>query len=287
MDSIFSNISITILTAIISGFLGAWFQYWFLNRKVNKVRGIAIKALKIFQGYAKKKQTFDMVASEFNNKIDIVEKRAVLVALCKLGIPVARPVDDSFHIENVRFEHEEIDKETIELMIGQVNKGNCDDLFFSDVEAYFSSNTRLMAVRAVAKKYVDVDFAYCYYDKQKDKIMHTKIATDLFTPGELNILTVFKIRSSWDTFFDENGKVVQEKLDNLKKEIDLGIWDTYLFWDSESYLNIQTQNKMANVFTNAVLLNLEAQQKGQTNKEMLDEKLDKILYTLSEHKNND
>lgn len=270
MDPIFSNISITIFTAIISGFLGAWFQYWFQKRKVNKVRGIAIKALKIFQGYAKKKQTFDMVASEFNNKIDIVEKRAVLVALCKLGIPVVRPVDDSFHIENVRFEHEEIDKETIELMIGQVNKGNCDDLFFSDVEAYFSSNTRLMAVCAVAKKYVDVDFAYCYYDKQKDKIMHTKIATDLFTPGELNILTVFKIRSSWDTFFDENGKVVQEKLDNLKKEIDLGIWDTYLFWDSESYLNIQTQNKMANVFTNAVLLNLEAQQKGQTNKEMLE-----------------
>lgn len=32
-----------------------------------------------------------MVASEFNNKIDIVEKRAVLVALCKLGIPVVRP----------------------------------------------------------------------------------------------------------------------------------------------------------------------------------------------------
>lgn len=270
MDSILSNISITILTAIISGFLGAWFQYWFQNRKVNKVRGIAIKALKIFQGYAKKKQTFDMVASEFNNKIDIVEKRAVLVALCKLGIPVVRPVDDSFHIENVRFEHEEIDKETIELMIGQVNKGNCDDLFFSDVEAYFSSNTRLMAVRAVAKKYVDVDFAYCYYDKLTNQIHHTKIATDLFTPGELNILTVFKIRSSWDTFFDENGKVVPEKLDNLKKEIDLGIWDTYLFWDSESYFNIQTQNKMANVFTNAVLLNLEAQQKGQTNKEMLE-----------------
>ena len=44
---------------------------------------------------------------------------------------------------------------------------------------------------------------------------------------------------------------------------------------------------MANVFTNAVFLNSEAQQKGQTNKEILDEKLDKILYTLSEHKNND
>lgn len=39
-----------------------------------------------------------------------------------------------------------------------------------------------MAVRAVAKKYVDVDFAYCYYDKQTNQIHHTKIATDLFTP---------------------------------------------------------------------------------------------------------
>lgn len=46
-------------------------------------------------------------------------------------------------------------------------------------------------------------------------------------------------------------------------------------------------NQMTNVFTNAVLLNLEAQQKGQSNKDILDEKLDKILYTLSEHKNND
>lgn len=217
----------------------------------------------------------------------VSSKGLVLVALCKLGIPVVRSVDDSFHIENVRFEHEEIDKETIELMIGQVNKGNCDDLFFSDVETYFSSNTRLMAVRAVAKKYVDIDFAYCYYDKQKNQIMHTKIATDLFTPGKLNILAVFKLRSSWDTFFDLNGKVILEKLNNLKKEIDLGIWDTYLFWDSESYLNIQTQNRMANVITNVVLQNLEAQQKGLTNKDILDEKLDKILYTLSEHKNND
>ena len=44
---------------------------------------------------------------------------------------------------------------------------------------------------------------------------------------------------------------------------------------------------MANVITNVVLQNLEAQQKGLTNKDILDEKLDKILYTLSEHKNND
>lgn len=257
MDPIFSNISITILTAIISGFLGAWFQYWFQNRKVNKVRGIAIKALKIFQGCAKKKQTFDMVASEFNNKIDIVEKRAVLVALCKLGIPVVRPVDDSFHIENVRFEHEEIDKETIELMIGQVNKGNCDDLFFSDVEAYFSSNTRLMAVRSVAKKYVDMDFSKCEWDNENNVLSHSKDSLQLFTPGELNIVSVFRVRSCWRDYFDKNGKPILEKMDELKKEIDLGLWDTYLFWDWESYQNLQNQNYLVVAFANMMKANIK------------------------------
>ena len=42
---------------------------------------------------------------------------------------------------------------------------------------------------------------------------------------------------------------------------------------------------MANVITNVVLQNLEAQQKGLTNKDILDEKLDKILHILSEDKN--
>lgn len=257
MDPIFSNISITIFTAIIAGFFGAWFQYWFQNRKVNKVRGIAIKALKIFQGYAKKKQTFDMVASEFNNKIDIVEKRAVLVALCKLGIPVVRPVDNSFHIENVRFEHEEIDKETIELMIGQVNKGNCDDLFFSDVEAYFSSKTRLMAVRSVAKKYVDMDFSKCEWDNENNVLSHSKDSLQLFTPGELNIVSVFRVRSCWRDYFDKNGKPILEKMDELKKEIDLGLWDTYLFWDWESYQNLQNQNYLVVAFANMMKANIK------------------------------
>ena len=53
---------------------------------------IAIKALNVFSRYAKQGQTFDMAAPEFNNTLDVVEKRAVLVALCKLGIPVVKPI---------------------------------------------------------------------------------------------------------------------------------------------------------------------------------------------------
>ena len=161
------NVFSALLAAFLGGYFGAWFQHSFQNRKVNKVRKIAIKALDVFSRYAKQGQTFDKATSEFNNSLDVVEKRAVLVALCKLGIPVFKPIDDLFNIEDIKLEHKPIDKDTIDLMKGQVNKGNCDELFFSDVDAYFSSNTRLLAVRAVAKKYVDMDFSQCEWDNKK------------------------------------------------------------------------------------------------------------------------
>ena len=270
MDTILIRIAIIIITALVGGFLGAWFQYWFQNRKISRVRRIAIEALRIFLDYARKNQTFDMAASEFNNRVNIVEKRAVLVALCKLGIPIVKPVDESFCIEHVRFEKEIIDKDSIKLMMGQVNKGNCDELFFSDVETYFSSNSRLMAVRAVAKKYIDVDFSHCVYDKKDNVISHPKTVTNLFTPGEINVLGVFKMRTCWDTYFDDNGKAIPEKMACLKKEIDLGIWDTYLFWDWESYQNLQTQSRMANVMATAMLQNLGKQQSPVPSNEKLD-----------------
>lgn len=272
MASILVKIVVIIVSAIAGGFFGAWFSYRFQSRKIVKVRRIAIKALEIFLNYAKKRQTYDLAASEFNNKINIVEKRAILVALCKLGIPFMKPVDDVFCIEHVRFEHEEIDRDTINLMIEQINKGNCDELFFSDVEAYFSSNSRLLAVRAVAKKYVDIDFSKCDYDKTNNVINHPNFPIKLFTPGEFNVISVFRLRTNWDVYFDANGKAIPEKMTTLKKEIDLGIWDTYLFWDLESYQNMQNQSNMANVFAKVILQNMGIQQNATASNEKFDEK---------------
>lgn len=256
MELVISVLS-ALVAAFLGGYFGAWFQYLFQNRKVNKVRQIVIKAMNVFCRYAKQGQTFDMAASEFNNSLDVVEKRAVLVALCKLGIPVVKPIYDLFNIEDVKFEHKPIDKVTIDLMKGQVNKGNCDCLFFSDVDAYFSSNTRLLAVRAVAKKYVDMDFSKCEWDNKNNELCHSTDLQLLFTPGELNIISVFRIRSCWRDYFDKNGKPIHEKMDELKKEIDLGLWDTYLFWDWESYLNLQNQNYLAVAFAKVMNANMQ------------------------------
>lgn len=99
METIIS-ILLALLSAFLGGYFGAWFQHSFQNRKVNKVRKIAIKALDVFCRYVKQGQTFDKAASEFNNSLDVVEKRAVLVALCKLGIPVVKPINDLFQIYN-------------------------------------------------------------------------------------------------------------------------------------------------------------------------------------------
>lgn len=250
--SVVFYILIPLCCALLGGYFGAYFQSWFQNRKISKVRRIAIQALKVFERYAKQNQTYDMAASEFNNDLDIVEKRSVLVALCKLGIPVIKPLDSTFNIDDVKFEHKVIEKETIGLMIGQVNKGNCDDMFFSDVETYFSANTRLLAARAVAKKYVDIDLSECKCDRVAMVINHPKNMSDLFTPGEINILNVFRDRTCCQVYFDETGKSIQCKMDELKREIDLGLWDTYLFWDWISYQNVLNQNYMAATFANAL-----------------------------------
>lgn len=231
MDTDWIDILIPILAALLGGFVGAWFQNLFLQHKTNKVRKIAIRGLCVFKKYAKDGQTYDTAAADFNNELNVVEKRAVLVALCKLGIPVVKPVDNVFDITHIRFEHVVISKDSLFLMSEQINKGNCDTMFFSDVDEYFSSNSRLYATRAVAKKYVDVDLSKSRLNKDTQQIIHPDLATNLFTPGELNILYVFRYHTTLDTYFDGAGNANHSRMQQLKKEIDLGLWDTYLFWD--------------------------------------------------------
>ena len=219
MDTDWIKILIPVLAALVGGFVGAWFQNLFLQHKTNKVRKIAIRGLCVFKKYAKDGQTYDTAASDFNNELNVVEKRAVLVALCKLGIPVVKPVDNVFDITHIRFEHVEISKDSLFLMSEQINKGNCDTMFFSDVDEYFQSNSRLYATRAVAKKYVDVDLSKSRLNKDTQQIIHPDLATNLFTPGELNILYVFRYHTTLDTYFDGAGNANHSRMQQLKKEI--------------------------------------------------------------------
>lgn len=84
--------------ALIGTFGGAYFLHWKQEKKIKNVRLMAIKALDILKEYAQQKKSYADTANEFNTKLSISEKRAVVVALHKLGVPFETPTRDVFDI---------------------------------------------------------------------------------------------------------------------------------------------------------------------------------------------
>lgn len=85
MDNWIVTIISGTIGAIIGTYGGAFFLNYWQNRKIRKIRNIAIKALKIILEY--KKKSFSNAENQFNT-LTISEKRAVIVALHKLGLPI-------------------------------------------------------------------------------------------------------------------------------------------------------------------------------------------------------
>ena len=214
--------------ALIGTFGGAYFLHWKQEKKIKNVRLMAIKALDIFKEYAQQKKSYADTANEFNTKLSISEKRAVVVALHKLGVPFEAPTKDIFDIRNIRFKDVTIDKDEITAMIVQINKGNCDNHFFTDIESYFASNLRLNAVRNVGKKYVEVVHAKSYVEKEKpDTIINPPDWYKLFTPGELQTILVLRTQLANTDYFSQNGQADSNKIKDLIREIEIGLWDNY------------------------------------------------------------
>ncbi len=150
-----NNIVLSLLVAIIGGLIGTYCGSYFLHLReesnTKKVRSIAIKALEILKKYAK--QSYREAENEFNNTLSITEKRTIIVALHKLGVPFEIPYNELFEIKKMHFVDKVIDKEEVDDVILQINKGYCDNLFYLDPDSYFAENTSF-AKRNVAKKFV-------------------------------------------------------------------------------------------------------------------------------------
>lgn len=242
--------------ALIGTYGGSYFLHWKQEKKIKNVRSMAVKALDIFKEYAQQKKTFVDTANEFNTKLSISEKRAVVVALHKLGIPFETPTKDAFDIKNIRFKDIVIDKDEINTMIVQINKGNCDNHFFTDIESYFTSNLRLNAVRNVGKKYVEEVHAKSYIEKEKpDTIINPIDWHKQFTPGEFQAILVLRTQLANTDYFSQNGQADSKKIKDLIREIEIGLWDNYLFYDYDSFTNIRAQHNLANVVQNMIMMN--------------------------------
>lgn len=240
--------------ALIGTYGGSYFLHWKQEKKIKNVRSMAVKALDIFKEYAQHKKSYADSANEFNTKLNVSEKRAVVVALHKIGVPFEISTKHDFDIKNLRLKDIIIDRDEIDAMIQQIEKGNCDNLFFIDIESYFTSNLRLNAVRNVGKKYVEEVQSKSRVEKDApNTIVSQPDWHKVFSPGELQIIFVLRIQLANTAYFLPDGNADPVKMKTLIREIEIGLWDNYLFWEYESYQNIRAQHNLANIIQNAVM----------------------------------
>ena len=147
--------------ALIGTYGGSYFLHWKQEKKIKNVRAMAVKALNVFRAYAKK--SYIDTANEFNNKLNISEKRAVVVALHKIGVPFEISTKDDFDIKNLRLKDIIIDRDEIDAMIQQIEKGLRKTALFHNVtfctskpfylEFFNSKVSKAAAIYCIGKLY--------------------------------------------------------------------------------------------------------------------------------------
>ena len=71
--------------------------------------------------------------------------------------------------------------------------------------------------------------------------------SQIFSLGEFKAIQVLRELVRDQMYFDENGLPIKEKLDTLIKDIDMGLWDSYLMWNYEAYQSVMMQIQMGQV----------------------------------------
>lgn len=243
---------IEVIVALLSALVGTYFGAFFLSKseeyKVKKVRGIAIRALKIVAGYSKHNGTYNLACQELNAKLNIAEKRAVIVLLHKLGLPIQTPANAPFDIKEIQLSNEMIDLELIDDAKVQIEHGHCDHLFYEDPDKYFTENMRIYTLRRLAKRFVEETLGHSTYKQADEMIYYPEAWRTDYSWGEKKAVWVFKCQVTSSEYFHNDGTPDQEKLSKLQNEVDTGLWDNYLLWVAEAYDNLSLGTNLSNKF---------------------------------------
>ncbi len=272
-----ANFVIALLTALIGGLIGTYFGARFLNMreesKMQRVRDIAIKALNLIKKYAK--QSYRNAENDFNTSLSITEKRMVIVALHKLGVPIGVPSNEVFNIRKVFFVNTTIEEDEIDGIILQINKGFCDNLFYIDPDTYFAANYTQFAMRNAGKKYVSEVLAKSRVNVATNQLIEPIDLGTIFSLGEFKAIQVLRDQVRDQMYFDKNGLPIKEKIESLLKDIDLGLWDMYLMWNFEAYQNVKAQNQMGQFISNLPRIGTPPMSNSSEAKSLLDKQCDK------------
>lgn len=246
------SILVPIFTAVLGGWVGAYYGNKYReNKEFHEkaiVRNIAIRALNILKSYSRK--SYREAEGEFNKSMSIAEKRTIVVALHKLGIPFGIPSNEVFNIKEIHFIDSLVYVDEIDDIIRQINNGYCDKLFYIDPDSYFASNFTLFAMRNAGKKYVKEVLAKSKVNFETKMLSEPVELGTIFTLGEFKAIQVLRDQVRDQMYFDQNGQPIKEKIDSLLKDIDLGLWDSYLLWNYENYQNVKAQIQMGQLICN-------------------------------------
>lgn len=235
------------MAPMIGAIIGATINNFLSKKQTNQTRNTAIKALRVIKKYAIKGNTFKNSCDEFNREFTLAEKRAILVALEKLGIPIHYTYANPFNIRKISFSEIEIDDFEINGMISQIKKGNCDKFFFSDVDEHFNHGMIIKSLRQIAKTYLNEILGKSFIKKENGKLTRIYPAEYLtkFTIGERNVLLTFaeQLLEVSELTFDEGGRPKEEQISSLVKDVEIGLWDRSLLWDYRAYSNMNIQKK--------------------------------------------
>lgn len=254
--NIFVYILIPILAAVLGGWVGAYFGSRYQEnkeeKKLTEVRNIAVKALRIIRKYAK--QEYSKAEDEFNTSLTITDKRCVIVLLHKLGVPVFVPANERFDIHRIHFASRIVDTDEIDGIILQIQQKHCDNLFFLDAETYFTSNLHYTAIREVGKKYVKEVLSQSVFNKESKQVTYPDGWVSKFGLGEYFAIRILHEQACTDILYDQKGYAIPKKMDQMLREIDMGIWDNCLFGSYEMYRNAKAQIEMSTVLQSMAMV---------------------------------
>lgn len=225
----------------VGAYVGGWLIIKRQESKHQYPRELIAEILSEFSGY----KTYQKAENGFNNRSN-VEKKAILVALKNLGVPIRiRIVNDQFNIDHVFLDDVDINKNDIKKMINFVKHGFCDDLFFKEIgENFFNSSPKIVYAREIALKVIEA--ARTLQKSPENNEILIKAANISWYQFEIVFVWWISISPYQDN------EIINDEIDTIIKSINDGIFDHLFYWDSRNFFNVHQTRLMASNFNEMV-----------------------------------
>lgn len=240
------TIIVTGIITIIATFIGAWTGAQVIIRKQELKNSYPRKLISDILVILSSYKNYSDAQSEFN-KYSIVEKKAVVVALKNLGVPIRIGIiDDAYDIENITFDNKVVSKEFVAKMIDFVNKGLCDDLFFKEISSgFYNATPKIIFAREIAIKYLKT--LLIFGDALSTASLKSIIKSADIDFNQYQVIQVFCNTVDISDGVNNRTHSLEEKIESAITNVKNGVFDHLFYWDFRAFDNMNSQRNVADM----------------------------------------